>query len=77
MTMCFGNYDNEDDGKDHYSIKDMEIRDHLAGLALQGMINAPDWFSNAGHWKDEKTMFKTYAKEAYKFADAMIKERDK
>lgn len=56
---------------------EMELRDHFAANVLQAIINADDWFANAGHWKDEKTMFKTYAHEAYKFADAMMQERDK
>ena len=60
----------------HYA-EDMTLIDHFASHALHAMISTNDWFANNGNWQDEKTMFKTYAEEAYKFADAMMKERNK
>ena len=73
--LCMGGGDYEDDGKDRDT--ELEVRDHFAGMALQGMITTRDWIANSGDWKDKKTMVKTYAKEAYEFADAMMKERYK
>jgi len=58
----------------HYA-EDMTLRDHFAAKSLQAMISARDWFANAGNWENEEIMFSSYAQEAYKFADAMIKEK--
>ena len=44
--------------------QDMSLRDYFAGMALQHL--------NALHYTAEKA-----AKEAYKYADAMLTEREK
>lgn len=46
--------------------KDMTLRDHFAGLVLQGFVAAPDC-----GWSEEEI-----PKRAYAMADAMLKERD-
>ena len=54
-----------------------ELRDVMAGLALNGMLSASDWFGNLGTWKSTGDMQKAYAEEAYGFADAMLEARKK
>lgn len=48
--------------------RDMTLRDHFAGLALQAMIAHPD--------SDEDADAREYANGAYVMADAMLKARD-
>lgn len=66
MTMCFGDSEDYDDGKNHDS--DLEVRDYFAGKALQGYLSNPNF-----HRKFNKDL----VKDCYKLADAMMKERDK
>ena len=49
--------------------RDKTLRDHFAGLALPLMLQA-----NVGKWAGNHD---TYAAQAYEFADAMLKERNK
>lgn len=56
---------------------DEDLRDLFAFGALQGMIGSRDWFANIGAWKSREQMFDCYAEEAYGFADAMLKERNR
>jgi hypothetical protein len=49
---------------------EIPMRDWFAGLAMQGLI------SNAGGFS-EKNMVTNMAAIAYKYADVMMKERDK
>lgn len=44
----------------------MTLRDHFAGLAMQTMLG----------WDNDHTNWKTYAKDAYEMADAMLKARE-
>lgn len=48
--------------------KDMTLRDHFAGLALQSLIVV---------YKDDKHLVHEYSERAYLIADAMLKERNK
>jgi hypothetical protein len=47
--------------------KDMTLRDHFAGQAMQAMLG----------WDNDNTNWKSYAEYAYRMADAMLKERSK
>lgn len=51
----------------------MSLRDHLAGLAMQGILSGKA--SNMALWDDITEQMT--ANQAYAFADAMLKERDK
>jgi len=55
----------------------LTVRDYFAAKVIQGMITQKDWFSNGSEWDSVDAMTKAYADEAYKFADAMMKERAK
>ena len=48
--------------------RDMTLRDHFAGLAMQSLIVV---------YKDDKTIVAEYSERAYLIADAMLKERAK
>jgi hypothetical protein len=48
--------------------KDMTLRDHFAGLAMQSLIVV---------YKDDKTLVAEYSERAYLVANAMLKERNK
>ena len=48
--------------------KDMTLRDHFAGLAMQSLIVV---------YKDDKHLVNEYTERAYLIADAMLKERSK
>jgi hypothetical protein len=48
--------------------RDMTLRDHFAGLAMQSLIVV---------YKDDKHLVAEYAERAYLIADAMLKERAK
>ena len=52
--------------------KDMTLRDHFAGLAMQGL-----YASDAKHDHKDADIFDVVAEAAYKVADAMLKERAK
>ena len=52
--------------------KDMTLRDHYAGLAMQGLFA-----SDAKHYHEDADIFDVMAEAAYKTADAMLKERNK
>jgi hypothetical protein len=52
--------------------KDMTLRDHFAGLAMQGLFA-----SDAKHYHEDADIFDVMAEAAYKTADAMLKERNK
>ena len=47
--------------------RDMTLRDHFAGMAMQTMLG----------WDNDHTNWNSYAEDAYKMADAMLKERIK
>ena len=47
--------------------RDMTLRDHFAGMAMQTMLG----------WDNDHTNWNSYAEDAYRMADAMIKERAK
>ena len=51
--------------------KDMTMRDHFAGLAMQGFLSYAATSGKYAPPDDE------LAREAYKMADAMLKERNK
>lgn len=51
--------------------RDMTLRDHFAGVALQGLFVYAARTGKYAPPDDE------LAREAYKMADAMLKERDK
>lgn len=53
-------------GSKHYS--GMSLRDWLAGMALNGQLS---------NYQGISLMCKEHAKDAYKYADAMLEERDK
>ena len=55
----------------------LTVRDYFAARAMQAMVTQKDWFSNGSEWASVDAMTKAYADEAYKFADAMMKERAK
>lgn len=57
------------DEQEYLSYGGMELRDHFAGLAMQGFVNA--WVIN----KDYPTMDSEVAMLSYKLADAMMKAR--
>ncbi len=48
--------------------KDMTMRDHYAGLAMQSLIVV---------YRDDKNIVGEYSERAYQIADAMLKERIK
>ena len=48
--------------------RDMTLRDHFAGLAMQSLVVV---------YKDDKHLVREYAERAYLIADAMLKERAK
>ena len=48
--------------------RDMTMRDHFAGLAMQSLIVV---------YKDDKTLVAEYSERAYLIANAMLKERIK
>ena len=52
--------------------RDMTLRDHFAGLAMQGLFA-----SDAKHHHEDADIFDVVAEAAYKTADAMLKERNK
>jgi len=52
--------------------KDMTLRDHFAGLAMQGLFA-----SDAKHYHEDADIFDVMAEAAYKTADAMLEERNK
>jgi len=55
----------------------MDLRDYFAAQAMQALLSQKDWFHNAGRWDSVEQMTKKYANEAYSFADAMMKAREK
>jgi len=60
-----------------YGEDGMDLRDYFAAKALQGILSTNDWFSTNGRWASEEIMFQCYAKEVYRFADAMMEARNK
>jgi len=57
----------------------MTLRDHFAGLAMNGLLEtAIDWFPT-GKAADESSLeiFKDLARDSYAIADAMLEERIK
>jgi len=54
------------DPNEHYRLMGMTLRDYFAAAALQGNIAHPDVTGN----RDD------IAKDAYKYADAMLKARE-
>lgn len=56
-------------------MNDEDLRDSAAILILNGMISARDWFGTIGRWTSKEEMVKTYAEEAYMFADALVEAR--
>ena len=55
---------------------DIELRDYFAAKALQGMLSTKHWFGDSV-WTHVEDMTKQYSDEAYLFADAMLKAREK
>jgi len=61
--------------------RDVTLRDHFAGLAMQALI--PIWYANfrAGDlgdgMEDWDNFYENFAAEAYLMVDAMLKERAK
>jgi len=53
-------------------LESMTIRDHFAGLAMQGLFA-----SDAKHDHKDADIFDVVAEAAYTVADAMLKERSK
>ena len=53
------------DPNEHYRLMGMTLRDYFAAAALQGSIAC---VGSGGDWND-------FAKDAYKYADAMLKAR--
>ena len=64
MTMCFGNYDDDEVVK---FASEMTLRDYFAGKALTGLLAE----SNNEYFDDNIVDL------AYSLADAMIKRRDR
>jgi hypothetical protein len=56
--------------------EDMQLRDYFAAKVINGMMANGNWFNGKG-WDTEQEMVNQYAKEAYLFADAMLKVRGK
>ena len=52
--------------------KGMTLRDYFAAKAMQGLLADPEPFDL---WDGDKTIADTYAREAYVYADAMLKAR--
>jgi hypothetical protein len=52
-----------------------ELRDVFAIQALNGMIASGSWLTGR-KWKTVEEMTADYSKEAYNFADAMLKARN-
>ena len=57
-------------------MEDKELRDVFAMQALSGMLASGCWLTSRG-WETPEHMTADYAREAYLFADAMLKERSK
>jgi hypothetical protein len=53
--------------------KGMTLRDYFAAKALQGLLADPEPFDL---WDGDKTIADTYAREAYVYADAMLRARE-
>ena len=58
-------------------LRGMDLRDYFAAKAMQALLSQKDWFHNAGRWDSVEQMTEKYANEAYAFADAMMKAREK
>jgi hypothetical protein len=54
-------------------IDGMTLRDYFAAKALQGLLADPEPFDL---WDGDKTIADTYAREAYVYADAMLRARE-
>lgn len=54
----------------------ISLRDKIATAALQGMLASPA-MPQASETKDGETYAQYYSRNAYQFADAMLKEREK
>jgi hypothetical protein len=57
-------------------MEDKELRDVFAMQALSGMLASGSWLTSRG-WETPEQMTADYSREAYLFADAMLKERSK
>ena len=57
---------------DMYSLG-MTLRDYFAAKALQGLLADPEPLDL---WDGDKTIADTYAREAYVYADAMLRARE-
>ena len=55
----------------------MDLRDYFAAKALSGMISNKNWFGESMKWESVESMTNMYAHEAYIFANAMMKAREK
>jgi hypothetical protein len=53
--------------------KGMTLRDYFAAKALQGLLADPEPLDL---WDGDKTIADTYAREAYVYADAMLRARE-
>jgi len=57
-------------------MSNITLRDHFAGLAMQGLLASPTMGDAALH-ASATDWLKDIKETAYEFADAMIKERNK
>jgi len=56
----------------------LPLRDDLAGKAMQGILASPDWLDEIrGSWNLAEGPIHVISQWAYKYADAMIAEREK
>ena len=65
---CRLDYNNPGAGKKDFSSPGMTLRDHFAGLAMQGLIASNATYGGAPR-------IDLAAKDAYDYADAMLKAR--
>jgi hypothetical protein len=60
------------------AVKDMELRDWFAGMALQALLTVPNtWPASGTPRAPNKSIADTAAHKAYQVADAMMAARQK
>lgn len=67
---AFPHNEKNHDGSHYWSQSGMTLRDWFAGQALAGIV------TNAGAHTQEDGYCKSFAEDAYRFADAMLAARD-
>lgn len=60
---------------DQFRDKGMDLRDYFAAKAMQGMLAYSTNNEMSGNWSNNASS-ETVAKEAYEYADAMMKARE-